>query len=127
MPKYDYRCQDCRKRFDVFMTYSEYGTKTVLCPHCGSANVTRKIGRVRVARSNQSRLDNVADMGNLEGLENNPQEMGRMMRKMESEVGENMGPMFDEVVGRLEAGENMEDIDHSMPDTDAPGGDDSSF
>ena len=76
MPKYDYRCQDCRKRFDVFMTYSEYGTKTVLCPHCGSANVTRKIGRVRVARSNQSRLDNVADMGNLEGLENNPPRNG---------------------------------------------------
>ena len=36
-----------------------------------------------------------------------------MMRKMSSEMGEDMGPEFDEVVGRLEAGQSPEDIEAS--------------
>jgi hypothetical protein len=31
-------------------------------------------------------------------------------------MGEEMGPEFDEMVGRLEAGENPEDIEKSMGD-----------
>ena len=27
MPNYQYRCKDCNRRFEVFMTYSEYGTR----------------------------------------------------------------------------------------------------
>jgi putative FmdB family regulatory protein len=124
MPSYEYRCQDCRKRFEVFMTYAEYGAKTVACPHCGSSSVRRKIGRIRVARSTESRLETMGDAGTLEGLEDNPREMGRMMRKMKSEVGDDMGPMFDEVVGRLESGENPGDIDSSLGDMGMPGDED---
>jgi hypothetical protein len=36
------------------------------------------------------------------------------MRKMSDETGEDMGPEFDEMVGRLEAGENPEDVERSM-------------
>ena len=39
-----------------------------------------------------------------------------MMRQMKGTVGEDMGPMFDEVVDRLEAGQSPEDIDSAMPD-----------
>jgi hypothetical protein len=35
---------------------------------------------------------------------------------MSSEVGEDMGPEFEEVVGRLERGENPEDIEADLPD-----------
>ena len=48
--------------------------------------------------------------------ENDPRSLGRMMRQMADEVGEDMGPEFDEVVGRLEAGEDPEKIEQSMPD-----------
>ncbi|TLN23630.1 zinc ribbon domain-containing protein [bacterium] len=58
MPTYEYRCLDCRKRFEVFMRFSEYGVKAVTCPHCQSSNVQRRIGKVRVARSDESRLSN---------------------------------------------------------------------
>ena len=57
MPLYDYICLDCHKRFDVFMTFSEYGTRPVTCPHCKSQNVRRGIPRVRMAKSEESRLD----------------------------------------------------------------------
>jgi len=88
------------------MSYSEYGTRAVRCPHCASENVRRRIGRVRVARADESRMEDLADPGNLAGLEDDPKALGRMMRKMSQEMGEDIGPEFDEVVDRLESGQS---------------------
>jgi putative FmdB family regulatory protein len=116
MPKYEYRCLDCKRRFDVFFTFSEYGTKPVVCTHCNSENVQRKIGRVRVARSDESRIESMADPESMAGLEEDPRALGRMMRSMSREMGEEMGPEFDEVIGRLEAGQSPEQIEQDLPD-----------
>ena len=115
MPTYQYRCLDCKRRFDVFMRYDEYGTRTVKCSHCQSENVQRRIGRIRIARSEDSRLDEVADPGDLEGIEDDPRALGRMMRKMSREMDEDMGPEFDEVINRLEAGQSPEEIEEAVP------------
>lgn len=128
MPNYDYRCLDCKRRFDVFLTYKEYGSVQVTCRHCGSKNVQRRIGRIRILRSDDSRLDDLADPSMLDGLEDDPKTLGRMMRKMSRELGEEMPPEFDEVVGRLEAGQSPEDIEKELPDmvddnADLPGSD----
>lgn len=116
MPNYEYRCLNCRRRFDIFFSYSEYGTRPVICPHCQSENVQRKIGRVRVARSEESRLESMADPAALAGMEDDPRALGRMMREMSREVSEDMGPEFDEVIGRLEAGQSPDEIEKDMPD-----------
>jgi putative FmdB family regulatory protein len=116
MPYYPYRCLDCKKRFDIFLAYSQYGQVAVNCTHCGSANVQRRINKVRIARSEDSRMENMADSGDLDGLEEDPRAMGRMMRQMSQEMGEDMGPEFDEVIGRLEAGQSPDEIEASMPD-----------
>jgi putative FmdB family regulatory protein len=125
MPSYEFRCLNCRRRFEIFMSFSEYGTRTVACPHCKSEKVQRKIGRVRVARSGESRLENMADPSSLAGLEDDPRALGRMMREMSRETGEDMGPEFDEVTGRLEAGQLPEDIEKDLPDLGGDMGDDS--
>ena len=57
-----------------------------------------------------------SDPSALAGLENDPQAMGHMMRKMGRELGEEMPPEFDEVVGRLEKGQNPEEIEKEIPD-----------
>src|SRR5919108_2392005 len=117
MPTYDFTCNKCNQRFDVFLTYSEYGKKAVTCAHCGSRDVRRRMTKVRIAKSEESRMDSMADdFSGFEGLENDPQAMGRMMRKMGKEMGEEMPPEFDEVVDRLESGQSPEDIESSMPD-----------
>jgi putative FmdB family regulatory protein len=121
MPNYSYRCLDCHKRFEIFMTYDEYGKKQVACPHCASLNIQRRIGRIRIAKSEESRLDDLADPSALDGLEDDPRALGKMMRKMRGELGEDVGPEFDEVVDRLEAGQSPEDIESAIPDL---GGDD---
>ncbi len=117
MPTYDYRCEDCGRRASIYLTYEEYGKKSVHCPHCGSGEMRRLIHRVRFARSEESRLESLADpdaWGDID--ESDPRSMARMMRKMGEELGEDMPPEFDEVVGRLEAGESPEEIEQSMPE-----------
>jgi len=117
MPTYDYICNNCNERFDVFMTFSEYGKKTVTCAHCNSKNVRRRMTKVRIAKSEDSRMESMAnDFSGFEGLEDDPKSMGRMMRKMGKEMGEDMPPEFDEVVGRLEKGQSPEEIEKAVPD-----------
>jgi putative FmdB family regulatory protein len=119
MPNYEYRCLDCRRRFEIYLSFSEYGQKPVQCPHCQSSNVQRKIGRIRMARSDDSRMESLADPSNLAGLDEDPKSLGRMMRQMSSEVGEEMGPEFDEVVKRLESGQSPDQIEKELPDLGA--------
>ena len=119
MPNYEYRCLNCQKKFEVFMAYSDYGSRKVVCPHCQSENVQRRIGRIRVAHSAESRLENMADPSSLDGLDEDPRSLGKMMREMSKETGEEMGPEFDEVVGRLEAGQSPEQIEQDLPDLGA--------
>lgn len=122
MPNYEYRCLDCRRRFELFMRYDEYGSRPVTCPHCASQSVQRRIGRIRVLRGEDSRLDDFSDPSALAGLEDDPQALGRMMRRMSSELGEDMPPEFDEVVDRLESGQRPDDIEKAMPDLGSESG-----
>ncbi len=118
MPIDDYRCHDCRRRVSIFWrTFSDAEAGSPVCPRCGGTHLTRLISRVRVIRSEESRLDDLSDLDNLPDLdENDPRSLGRWMRKMGEEIGEDLGPEFDEVVGRLEAGESPDEIEQSMPD-----------
>jgi len=122
MPTYDFICNACNQRFDVFLTFAEYGKKAVTCAHCKSKNVRRRMTKVRVAKSDESRMESVAD--GFEGLENDPREMGRVMRKMGKEMGEELPPEFNEVVGRLEAGQSPEEIESAVPNLGAETNDD---
>ncbi len=119
MPTYDFVCQACGQRFDVFLTYSEYGTKPVQCAHCGSADVRRRMTRVRIAKSEDSRMESLMDQTSLDGLEDDPQALGRVMKKMGNEMGEDLPPEFDDVVDRLEAGQSPEEIESALPDLGA--------
>lgn len=105
------------------MTFSEYGTRPVACSRCGGKNVRRRLTRVRIAKSEDSRMEDLANPSALEGLEDDPRALGRMMRKMGKEMGEDLPPEFDDVVDRLEAGQSPEEIESALPDL---GGDDES-
>lgn len=118
MPIYEYRCVDCRRRVSIWWrTFGEAAAGQAACPRCGGDNLERLVSRVAILRSEESRLDDLASMDGLEGLdENDPRTFGRWMRHMSAELGEDMGDEFDEVVDRLEAGESPESIEESLPD-----------
>lgn len=120
MPTYDFFCNTCRQRFDVFLTFSEYGKKAVHCAHCNSKDVRRRMTKVRIAKSAESRMDDMeGDLSAFAGLEDDPRALGKMMRKMGSEMGEELPAEFDEVVDRLESGQSPEEIESALPDLGA--------
>ena len=117
MPTYDFICNNCNQRFDVFMTFSEYGNKAVHCAHCQSGNVRRRMTKVRIAKSDSSRLESAADdFSGMDGIENDPRALAQMMRKMGNEMGEELPSEFNDVVDRLEAGQSPEEIESAIPD-----------
>jgi hypothetical protein len=73
-----------------------------------------------MAKSDESRMDSLSadfsDPSALAGLENDPQAMGRMMRKMGNEMGEQLPPEFTDVVDRLEKGQSPAEIEKEIPD-----------
>ena len=119
MPTYDFVCLDCHQRFEIFMSFSEYGSRKLKCVHCSSLNVRRRMTKVRIARSEESRMDGIADESALEGLEDDPRALGKMIKKMGREMGEDLPPDFDDMAERLEAGQSPEEIEASMPDLGA--------
>lgn len=116
MPIYEYRCADCRRRVSVFFrSLSSVGEAR--CPNCGGERLTRLVSRVATVKSEDARLDALSDPSSFGDVdENDPKSIARFMRKMGNEMGgEELGPEFHEMVDRLEAGENPEDIEKSMP------------
>lgn len=126
MPIYEYQCHDCRRRVSLlWRSISDAQSRDAVCPRCGGSHLTRLISRVAVLRSEKSRLDDSADPADdgmhaaLSGLdEDDPKSLARFMRKMANDSGEDLGSEFEEVVNRLEAGEDPEAIERSMPDLD---------
>jgi len=117
MPIYEYRCRDCRRRISLFFRSFEEIEAEPVCPRCGGTHLARLISRVSVVRSEESRIDDMADPSMLSDLdENDPKSIARWMRKMGAEAGEEMPTEFGEVVDRLESGQSPEEIEEAMPD-----------
>lgn len=124
MPIYEYVCQDCRKRVSVFFrTFGEASDAAARCPICGGSRLHRLVSRVAVLKSEDSRMDDLADTSLMSGLEQeDPRALASFMRRMSGEMGEPLDAEMDEVINRLEAGESPDAIEQSMPDMAGPGG-----
>ena len=118
MPIYEYRCTACRKKVTV-LTLRVSEAVDPVCEHCGSRDLSRLMSRFALVRSDDSRLDSLADDSSLGGLdENDPKSMARWMRKMGKELGEDAGDDFDEMVDELEAGGADDDATDGGSDGD---------
>lgn len=117
MPSYDFRCKDCHRAFSLFYgSYDEREKAAPACPHCQSTHLSHVIRRISFLTPEETRMERLADPSRLADLdENDPRSMGRLMREMASESGEDLGSEFGEVVDRLEAGESPESIEQSLP------------
>ncbi len=123
MPAYEFRCNDCGRKVTLtYKTYADYDTATPTCPHCESVDLTRLISRVRFKRaSSMSRFMSGEagpdDPGAMDAIDDaDPRVLGGLLREMRDETGEDPGPEFDEIVTRLERGDDPEAIEASLPD-----------
>jgi putative FmdB family regulatory protein len=115
MPIYEYQCGDCRRRVSLLvMRISD--PEAPRCPRCGGERLTRLLSRFATLRSEDDRLQSLADPGQLGDLdENNPRSVARWMKKMGSELGEDVGEDWDEMVD--EAVEDEADTEADRAET----------
>lgn len=128
MPIYEYRCGACRRRSSLYyQTFAAAERAEPRCEHCGSADVSRLVSRVAVLKSEESRLDDLADDAALADVdENDPRSIARWARRMGEQLGDDVGDDFREMVDQLEAGEMPDDLpDGGAMDEDGFGGLDS--
>jgi len=114
MPIYEYRCNKCKKRVSV-LTLRVSEEVNPECDRCGSKDLSRLMSRFATVKSEEARLESLADSSSLSGLdENDPKSMARWMRKTGNELGEEFsGDDFDQMVDEMEAG-NLPDDEGGM-------------
>jgi len=119
MPIYEYRCEACKQKVSLFVKHM--GEEADRCPRCGSPRLVRLYSHFALARSEESRLERLADDAALAGVgENDPKSVAHFMRRMGSELGEDAGPEFEQAIDELEQA-SPEDLaaDHDQPDTES--------
>lgn len=121
MPLYEYRCEECRKRFTLLVGMTAEAPKGE-CPRCGSAEIRKLISRFAVARSEDDLLDSMADPSSL-GDPEDPRAMADWMRRVSREMGEDLGDDFDELVEEAV----REEVEGPSEDSPSAGGADTAL
>jgi putative FmdB family regulatory protein len=110
MPIYEYDCADCRRRVSVLVRTIAAASEA-RCPRCGGATLTRLMSRFATVKSEEARLDSLADSSSYGDLdENDPGSVARFMKKMGKEFGDDLGDDFESAV------------DEAMTETEGDGG-----
>ncbi len=91
MPIYEFECRRChRKTTALVMSRERIGE--VRCRACGSAELEKLYSRFASPKSEDARLESLADPSAMGGLdENDPKSVARFMKKMGQEMGEDVG------------------------------------
>ncbi len=110
MPIYEYRCADCRKKFEVLVLRAEEKS-SLRCPHCNSTTMKRLISRFTSIKSEEARLESLTDPSNLSGLdENDPASMARWLKRMGGELGEDVSKdEIDQMADEIASGEALDE------------------
>lgn len=144
MPIYEYLCPDCNRVYS-FLTHTVHETRVPACPRCGAADLRKQVSKfafVRgggaAGRSGGSDIESSGGespggpdplddprveremmklMGDAEHMdENDPRQLGRLMRRMSELTGERLEGEMEEAVRRLEAGEDPEKVEADLGD-----------
>ena len=109
MPVFEYRCQKCGKKFSVLVGITA-DPDDDRCPQCGSTEVSKLVSRFARRRSEDDRVEEMADR--LDSMEepDSPSEMRGMVREMgkalDEDVSDEMEEMFE---ADLESGDESID------------------
>ena len=120
MHTYDFRCNDCRYRFSLqYKTYADYDAAILVCPECGSDNLSRIISKIAIRRPRSQRDYRDMSPGELNAAIRSPdsRQVGEVFRQM-TEKEPDVTPEFEEVTKRLLKGESMDHVEQevALPD-----------
>jgi putative FmdB family regulatory protein len=132
MPIYEFLCSACNRIYS-FHSFKMATDKIPACPKCGDADLKRVPSSFGVAASSKAAAsDDDAGGGfddprmeremmrfasELENMdENDPKAMAAAVRKMTEIAGEPVTPAMEEMIRRLEAGEDPEKVEEELGD-----------
>ena len=114
MPLYEYRCGECRRRSTILVR-SLSNAREPSCQHCGGSSMKRLISKFSFHRSWGDSLDWVPDSGYPDEADmEDPRKMAQWMRGMQKEMGEEVTPEFEEMLGELESEAASEDVGEDL-------------
>ena len=111
MPIYEYLCQECKK-ISSYLVLNIHQPFRPKCQRCSGSKLTRIISRVARIRSEESRLESLADPSHLRDIdEKDPSSMARWMKRMGKELGGEMDEDFDARIDEaMEEGQGKDEI-----------------
>jgi putative FmdB family regulatory protein len=90
MPIYEYCCRRCGRKMS-FLILSRSSARPV-CKFCRSGDLEQLFSRFATPKSEERRMESLADPSTFSGLdENDPGSVARWMKKMGKEMGEDFG------------------------------------
>jgi len=99
MPIYEYRCNTCRNRLAVLAR--TVNAPPPRCERCGRSDVTRLLSRFAAPRSEEARMEALADPSSLAQVdERDPKSVARWMQRLGRETGADLGDGFEEEIER---------------------------
>ena len=132
MPIYEFLCTDCNRIFS-FHSFKVAPDTVPTCPKCHAADLKRVPSRFGVSarraapssgggegpegedpRVEREMMRFAAELENMD--ENDPRAMAAAVRRMTEIAGEPVTPAMEEMIRRLEAGEDPEKVEEEMGD-----------
>lgn len=113
MPIYEFRCRACLKKTTALVLARDR-VEEVRCRSCGSADLEKLWSRFASPKSEEARMESLADGMDFSDVdENDPASVARAMKRMGREMGEDLG---DDIEAAMEEGmggapDGDEDID----------------
>lgn len=101
MPIYEFVCNNCAKKLSfLVLNRNEFSPK---CNRCESTNLRRVMSRFGTIRSEEDRLESLANPSKWGDLdENDPKSMVKFIKKMGREMGDEMGEDYDQLIAEAE-------------------------
>ena len=131
MPVYEFLCGECNKIYS-FHSFKVATEKVPACPKCGHEDLKRVPSRFGVAAKQaepgaggdddafedpRMEREMMRFASELEGMdENDPRAMAAAVRRMTEIAGEPVTPAMEEMIRRLEAGEDPEKVEEELGD-----------
>jgi len=101
MPIYEYLCSTCNGRFQK-LVQGFRDPAGLACPRCGTTAVQRAVSRIALIKSEDARIDAMANPSMFTGLdENDPRSIARWAKKLGKQLGDEAGEDWDEMVDQM--------------------------
>jgi putative FmdB family regulatory protein len=126
MPIYEFYCADCHTLFNFFSSGIDTKSRP-LCPRCKKVRLERRPATFATLKHKGEEEPSPFDEERLEGAmesilgdiddsadEEDPQQLARLFRRFGEAAGLDPGPRMEEILARLEAGEDPDRLEEEF-------------